>query len=253
MNDIQIFNNPEFGEIRTVMIDDEPWFVGNDCANALGYEKPRNAVVTHVDKDDTLKRGVMDSIGRMQDMTVINESGLYSLIFGSKLESAKKFKRWVTSEVLPTLRKTGSYGQPKLPENPMELLELHYEAIKHVDKKVDAVQADVESVKADLDKFKQDMPILGVEENNITNAVKSKGVHLLGGKSSSAYADKSLRSKLYMDMYRELKRNFGVSTYKAIKRNQCSVALDIIDKYIPPLILLQQIDSANAQMRLEVD
>lgn len=159
----------------------------------------------------------------------------------------------MTSEVLPTLRKTGSYGQPKLPENPMELLELHYEAIKHVDKKVDAVQADVESVKADLDKFKQDMPILGVEENNITNAVKSKGVHLLGGKSSSAYADKSLRSKLYMDMYRELKRNFGVSTYKAIKRNQCSVALDIIDKYIPPLILLQQIDSANAQMRLEVD
>ena len=252
MNDIQIFNSPEFGEIRTVMINDEPWFVGNDVADILNYKDKYSALRKNVDNDDKRLCPVGSASGT-QETTVINESGLYSLIFGSKLESAKKFKRWVTSEVLPTLRKTGSYGQPKLPENPMELLELHYEAIKHVDKKVDAVQADVESVKADLDKFKQDMPILGVEENNITNAVKSKGVHLLGGKSSSAYADKSLRSKLYMDMYRELKRNFGVSTYKAIKRNQCSVALDIIDKYIPPLILLQQIDSANAQMRLEVD
>lgn len=113
MNDIQIFNNPDFGEIRTVIINNEPWFVGKDVAAALGYEKERNAIQKYVDKEDALKQGI-PTAGGNQTMVVINESGLYSLIFGSKLESAKKFKRWVTGEVLPTIRKTGTYGQPQL-------------------------------------------------------------------------------------------------------------------------------------------
>lgn len=109
MNNLQIFNSEEFGEIRTVENDNEPWFVGKDVAVALGYAKPENAIARHVDKDDTLKQGLIDSMGRNQEATFINESGLYALIFGSKLESAKRFKHWVTSEVLPTIRKTGSY------------------------------------------------------------------------------------------------------------------------------------------------
>lgn len=109
MNEIQIFNNSEFGEVRTLMIDNEPYFVGKDVAVILGYAKPENAIASHVDKDDTLKQGVTDSIGRTQQTTIINESGLYSLILSSKLPTAKKFKRWVTSEVLPAIRKTGSY------------------------------------------------------------------------------------------------------------------------------------------------
>ncbi len=115
-NDLQIFNNPEFGQIRTVSIDGDPWFVGKDVAVALGYEKPRNAITAHVDEDDALKWGVTDSLGRSQDTTIINESGLYALIFGSRLESAKRFKHWVTSEVLPALRKTGHYEMPGNPE-----------------------------------------------------------------------------------------------------------------------------------------
>ena len=110
MNEIQIFSNKEFGNIRTVNIDGEPWFVGKDVANALGYSNNRKAISDHVGEEDK-RYGVTirDSIGREQNPILINESGLYSLIFGSKLESAKRFKHWVTSEVLPTIRKTGSY------------------------------------------------------------------------------------------------------------------------------------------------
>ncbi len=115
MNELKIFNNEEFGKIRTVTIDNEPWFVGKDVAEALGYGKGKslnNAINNHVDNED---KGVTEMMtpGGKQKMTTINESGLYALIFGSKLESAKRFKHWVTSEVLPTLRKTGSYEMPK--------------------------------------------------------------------------------------------------------------------------------------------
>lgn len=107
-----VFAHPQFGEIRTIEISGEPWFVGKDVAAALGYTKERNALDKHVDKDDALKRGVTDSMGRTQQMTIINESGLYSLILSSKLPSAKEFKHWVTAEVLPSIRKTGGYVNP---------------------------------------------------------------------------------------------------------------------------------------------
>lgn len=109
MNDVKIFSNSEFGEIRTVTIDGEPWFVGKDVADILGYAKPLNAIAAHVDEDDSLKQGLTDSLGRTQNTIFINESGLYALIFGSKLESAKRFKHWVTSEVLPAIRRHGAY------------------------------------------------------------------------------------------------------------------------------------------------
>lgn len=109
MNNLQIFNNKEFGEIRVVEINNEPWLVGRDVAEILGYAKPQNAIATHVDEDDTLKQGITDKLGRTQETTVINESGFYSLVLGSKLPNVKKFRRWVTSEVLPTIRKHGAY------------------------------------------------------------------------------------------------------------------------------------------------
>lgn len=124
MNNIQIFNNPEFGEIRAVIIDGEPWFVGRDIALELGYAKPQNALRDNVDEGDARKWGIPDSNNHIQQMIMVNESGLYSLIFGSKLETAKKFKRWVTSEVLPTIRKTGAYVMPALPVTEIPLGEL---------------------------------------------------------------------------------------------------------------------------------
>ena len=133
MKDIQIFNNPEFGEVRTVVIDDEPWFVGKDVAGILGYKNPNEAIHDHVDSEDKFLRSergremlklfssvkeMQDKLGR-QDNWFINESGVYSLVFGSKLESAKKFKRWITHDVIPAIRKTGGYHVPQSPEEQM--------------------------------------------------------------------------------------------------------------------------------------
>lgn len=114
MNNIKIFENKELGTIRTVMIDEEPWFVGKDVAGALEYNEPHKAVVKHVSEEDRTKHPILTEGGN-QEMWIINESGLYALIFGSKLESAKKFKHWVTSEVLPSIRKTGSYSTVEYP------------------------------------------------------------------------------------------------------------------------------------------
>ena len=111
MNDLAIFENPEFGHIRGLKIEGEPWFVGKDIAAALGYSDTAQAIRKHIDDED---KGVVESTtpGGKQNITIINESGLYSLILKSKLPGAKKFKRWVTSEVLPSIRKTGAYSVP---------------------------------------------------------------------------------------------------------------------------------------------
>ena len=127
MTDLQIFNSPEFGAIRTIEKDGEPWFVGKDVAAALGYEKPTDAVRKHVDVED---RGIskMETPSGAQETTIINESDLYSLVLSSKLPTAKKFKRWVTSEVIPSIRKHGAYMTPETLEaailNPDTMIKL---------------------------------------------------------------------------------------------------------------------------------
>ena len=109
MREIQIFENAEFGKIRTIVIDNEPWFVGKDVAAALGYTNSRKALADHVDEEDKNTVTIRDGIQGNPNMTAINESGVYALVFGSKLPTARAFKRWVTHEVLPAIRKTGSY------------------------------------------------------------------------------------------------------------------------------------------------
>lgn len=114
--EIQIFKSVEFGSVRTLEIDGVIYFVGKDVAQALGYSQTDKAIVRHVDEDDRTKYTVTDNLNRPQETFIINESGLYSLILSSKLPNAKKFKRWVTSEILPSIRKTGSYGEINLEE-----------------------------------------------------------------------------------------------------------------------------------------
>lgn len=239
MNEVQIFNNSEFGEIRTVTIDNEPYFVGNDVATILGYAEPRSTVSKKVDAED---RGVakLETPSGIQEMTVINESGLYSLILGSKLESAKRFKHWVTSEVLPSIRKTGSYSVPQTTAGQIQLL-----AKGHME-----LEQKIDDVNKDLQDFKQDMPLLAVECEKITRAVRVKGMDILGGKTSNAYSDNSIRSKVYQDIHNEVKRQFGVNTYKAIKRSQCDKAIEIIDNYTLPMALANEVEQINAQMRI---
>ncbi len=116
MNNLQIFNNQEFGLVRTIQKENAIWFVGKDVAKCLGYERPTKAIQDRVDNEDKDEVPIQDSIGRNQNTPIINESGLYSLVLSSKLSTAKKFKRWVTSEVLPQIRQTGGY----IPQNENE-------------------------------------------------------------------------------------------------------------------------------------
>lgn len=121
MNELKIFENPEFGAIRTIVIDNEPWFVGNDVARALGYKDLYSALRHNVDDEDKRLCPVSSTSGTQETM-VISESGLYSLIFGSKLEKAKEFKRWVTSEILPSIRKNGGYIQNQEQMTPEQIV-----------------------------------------------------------------------------------------------------------------------------------
>lgn len=161
MNNLRIFKNEEFGEVRTVTIDNEPWFAGKDVATALGYKNTKDALISHVEEEDRriLQRSEVATIENHlpkdvfpvnfvsadipnRGLTIINESGLYALIFGSKLPSAKRFKHWVTSEVLPAIRKTGGY-QMKTPEG-KELLAL---AVLEAQKTIEEQNAQIERMK----------------------------------------------------------------------------------------------------------
>lgn len=146
MNELKIFENPDFGKVRTIEIDGEPYFVGKDVAEILGYSAARNAISAHVDEDDALKRCLMDSMGRSQETTFINESGLYSLILSSKLPKAKEFKRWVTSEVLPSIRKHGAYAVDELLNDP-ELAIKAFTALKEERQKSKRLSEQIEADK----------------------------------------------------------------------------------------------------------
>lgn len=141
MNELKVFNSEEFGDVRTVTINGDPWFVGKDVAAALGFTNPRDAILTHVFDED---KGVesIDTLGGKQKMTVINESGLYALVFGSRLKSAQRFKHWVTSEVLPAIRRTGGYQMPA-PQG-KELLAL---AVLEAQKTIEAQNTEIERMK----------------------------------------------------------------------------------------------------------
>lgn len=237
MNEIKIFNSEEFGDIRTVQLNNETYFVGKDVATALGYADTFGALKKHIMDEDKLVCQI-DSAGQKRDVTVINESGLYALIFGSKLESAKRFKHWVTSEVLPAIRKTGSYQNPMTTDQKIQLLA---QGNVELTEKVNAIDKD-------LQEFKQDMPLLALECQRITRAKNQKVVPLMGGKNAPAYKNKSLMHKVYSDVDAQLRREFGVNTYKAIKRSQCDLAVEIIKKYELPRCLREEIEDENSQM-----
>lgn len=241
MQEIQIFNNLEFGSIRTVEIDGKPYFVASDVARALGYAVPKTAAAKHVDGEDKLSTRIEYS-GQGRDVIVINESGLYSLIFGSKLDSAKKFKKWVTSEVLPSIRKTGGYGVPQtIPEQ----IQLLAQGNVEVNKRVDAVEKEIQ-------KLKDDMPVFQADAKDIQNALRKKAIEVLGGKDSNAYHDRSIHAYTFADIQIELRRQFGVKRYDQIRHKDVPDALKIIEEYKPPLHIRDKIAIANAQQTLDL-
>ena len=158
MNDLTTFTNPEFGQVRTVEIDGTPWLVGKDVAEALGYKNTKDALERHVDDEDKRQNdGVVihDSIGREQHPVIINESGLYSLVLSSKLPKAKAFKRGVTSEVLPALRKNGVYETVKAQQH-IEQLEAVNARLNTAIQAVSTAKAELAEVTAMRDNFIKD-------------------------------------------------------------------------------------------------
>lgn len=235
MNELQIFNSEEFGEIRTVTIDGEPWFVGKDVAEALNYNEPHKAVQRHVEEDDRMKHPVTDSSGRVQDTWLISESGLYALIFGSKLESAKRFKHWVTSEVLPAIRKTGSYQMQNL-STEMKAILMHDEKIMKIDQRVTGLE--------------NTMTIDYGQQKVLGDCVNRVVIDALGGKDSEAY--KEIGKKVFSECNRDLKNYFHVNARNNVPKKRFDEAVEYISNWKPCTNTVLLIRAHNSQMSMEM-
>lgn len=238
VNNLQLFKF-EGKEVRTLKINDEPYFVGKDVATILGYVKAANAISQHVDDED---KGVtkMMTPGGNQNIQIINESGMYSLILSSKLPNAKKFKHWVTSEVLPAIRKNGSY---QLPQTPEERLKLAMEATIHLDERMTNVEKDVDFIKntSEIDlnqRFK------------LRKARDRKSVEVCGGKKSNFYKDKNKRRKVFRQLEHDFKDSFVISRYEDLSKKDFDRAINFISNWYPSYPLQQDIQRMNAQTDL---
>lgn len=237
MNDLQIFENSEFGSVRTITVDGEPYFVGIDVADKLEYQNGSRDINAHVDECDRKIISLFDG-KQNRKTTIINESGFYSLVFQSKMKKAKEFKHWVTSEVLPSIRKTGSYGMPKTTGGQIQLLAQGYTELEQK----------VNDIKDDVSELKENVPLYSCDIDEIQQHVKRRVVNILGGKQSEAYRDNSIRHKTFSDIWTQLKREYGcVSTYKSIKRKYIDDVHEFIDCYVVPKYLDELIHDANAQ------
>lgn len=236
MNDLQIFNNEEFGEVRTAVINDEPMFCLADICKALELTQPSKV------KERLNEKGVRSiptlTKGGEQKLLYINESNLYKTIFQSRKESAERFTEWVTSEVLPQIRKTGSYGMPKTTGGQIQLLAQGYTELEQK----------VNDIKDDVSELKENVQLYSCDIDEIQQHVKRRVVNILGGKQSEAYRDNSIRHKTFSDIWTQLKREYGcVSTYKSIKRKYIDDVHEFIDCYVVPKYLDELIQDANAQ------
>ena len=234
MNDLQIFNNEEFGEVRTAVVNDEPMFCLIDICKALEIKNATD-VAKRLDEDELTRLNLGSRAG---ETNFITESGLYAVILRSDKPNAKKFRKWVTSEVLPTIRKTGSYNKPMSTAEKIKLLAQGNEELNER----------VEKVEDKLDSLENDMPLYGCEIEELKNHISRRAISILDGKNSEAYKDASIRGTVYKDIYRQLKREYGyASSYKSLKRKYLADAHEFVDCYAAPTYLQEQITDANAQ------
>ena len=239
MNDLQIFNNEEFGEVRTAVVNDEPMFCLIDICKALEIKNATD-VAKRLDEDELTRLNLGSRAG---ETNFITESGLYAVILRSDKPNAKKFRKWVTAEVLPSIRKTGSYNVPKSTSGQIQLLAQGYTELEQT----------VNSIKNDVTELKDNVPLYGCEIDEVQKHVRRIGVKVLGGKDSNAYRDGSIRSSVYSDIYGQLKREYGcVASYKSIKRKYVADVHEFIDCYRVPQVLAEQIEDDNSQMRLAI-
>ena len=228
MNELQIFNSEEFGDIRTAEIDGKPYFVGTDVAKALGYSNPRKAILDHC--KGVTKRDTPTSSG-VQSMSYINEGDLYRLIMNSKLPSAEKFESWVMDEVLPAIRKTGSYQKPMTVAEQIQLLALgnqdHEERIANLE---------------------HTMTIDYGQQKYISDLVSKVVIEVLGGKKSNAYDE--IGKKVFAECNRDVKTYFDVNARNNIPKLRYQEAVEYIKGWTPCTNTKMMIRDCNAQMTM---
>lgn len=228
MNELQIFNSEEFGEIRTAEIDGKPYFVGTDVAKALGYSNPRKAILDHC--KGVTKRDTPTSSG-VQSMSYINEGDLYRLIMKSKLPSAEKFEAWVMDEVLPTIRKTGSYQKPMTIAEQIQLL----------------AQGNQDHEER-IEKLESTMTIDYGQQKYLGDLVSRVVIEALGGKKSNAYDE--IGKKVFAECNRDVKTYFDVNARNNIPKLRYQEAVEYIKEWTPCANTKFMIRDCNAQMTM---
>lgn len=228
MNELQIFNSGEFGEIRTIEIDGKPYFVGTDVAKALGYSNPRKAILDHC--KGVTKRDTPTSSG-VQLMSYINEGDLYRLIMKSKLPSAEKFESWVMDEVLPTIRKTGSYQKPLTTVEQIQVIATGF--LDHEER---------------LNRLENTMTIDYAQQESIRDLVSSVVIAHLGGKESNAY--KEIGKKVFAECNRDIKTYFAVNARNNIPKLRFEESMEYVRNWHPCTNTVMMIRDCNAQMSI---
>lgn len=228
MNELQIFNSEEFGDIRTAEIDGKPYFVGTDVAKALGYNNPRDAVSRHC--KGVVKRDTPTSSG-IQSMSYINEGDLYRLIMKSKLPSAEKFESWVMDEVLPTIRKAGSYQKPLTTVEQIQVIATGF--LDHEER---------------LNRLENTMTIDYAQQESIRDLVSSVVIAHLGGKESNAY--KEIGKKVFAECNRDIKTYFAVNARNNIPKLRFEESMEYVRNWHPCTNTVMMIRDCNAQMSI---
>lgn len=228
MNQLEIFKNREFGEIRTVTVDGEPWFVAKDIAEILQYTNTQKAIRDHVDEEDKLTERIVLS-GQNREVICINESGLYSLILSSKMPGAKRFKRWVTSEVLPQIRRTGTYQKPLTPQEMMRvqlgMIDGHEERITHLE---------------------NTMTIDYEQQQELKKTVNKRVIEVLGGKKALAY--KEMSKKVFSECNHDIQDYFRVNFRNNIPTKRYQEAVEYVEGWNPSNNTILEIRSCNVGM-----
>lgn len=228
-------------EVRTLKINDEPWFVGKDLATILGYSNTRDALNKHVDSEDKNTVAIRDGITRGNpNQTIVNESGMFSLILSSNLPNAKKFKRWVTSEVLPTIRKTGAYHLPQTPEGQIRLL---LESNVHMDERMTNAEEDIALLKNKSE-------IDSNQRFQLQKVRNKRAIEVCGGKESNFYKTRS--RKVFMALAHDFKEFFQIPRYDALRKEDFDKAIEFINGWYPSVLLKREIDQVNAQTDLDI-
>lgn len=231
MSELQIFNNEEFGEIRTVLVNNEPLFCLADVCKALGLEQV-SRVKARLKEDGVTTNKVIDSLGREQVATFINESNLYKTIFQSRKESAERFTEWVTGEVLPSIRKTGSY-QKQL--SPQEMMRIQLGMLDDVSDRVS--------------KLENTMNIDYGQQKVLNNLVSARVIKILGGKESNAY--KEISKKVFAEINHDYKDYFNVNSRANTPRLKNEQAVEYVKNWMPSTNTMMLIKDCNAQMNFE--